>query len=256
MNRQALIMTLSAGLAGTAGAQNIVGPAFEVVAQNDTGTATFSVDPFSEGFYIPGQGQYIWSFAQFVPGGVIELRDDNTNALVALLTNGVIAIQDGTTGENPSIGMAFAVVAGSTDTTFRIESGLSDNADLPIAAATASAGLTLTDTDGDGSASLTGALPDGSVFEANANGSRFTGLLSSLSVNIANDSNDVNDAFPGNGIFTQLGAPLETMSTALEFTVSAFDTASGTNAFGAIPIPSPAGAAVLALGGLAMGRRR
>lgn len=256
MKRAAATIVL-AGLSVSASAQNIVGPAFSIVATNDTGTSTFTVDPNTDGLAIPGQGMYLWSFAQFVPGGIIELRDDVTNDLVAVLTNGVVAIQDGSTGENPVIGMAFAVISGSTDTTFRIESGLVDVPDFDQPIARTSAGLTLTDADGDGSASLTGDLASGLAFEAVASGSLFGALHSGLAVNSTNGSAAIDLDFPnGDGIFGPIGAPLTTMNTAFEFTVSAFDTASGTSTFGAINIPAPGAAFLLTLGGIVASRRR
>lgn len=251
------ISLLLAGLASSASAQNIIGPAFSVTATNGTGTATFEVDPANDGLFLAGQGLYLWSFAQFVPGGTIELRDDNTNALVAVLTNGVVSIQDGSTGENPVIGIAFAVAAGSTDTTFRIDSGLVDVADLAMPAARASSGFTLTDANGDGNASLTGGLDDGFMFEALANGSRFAALQTGLLVNTADGSTAENADFPnGDGVFGPVGAPLLDARTAVEFTLSAFDTASGTSAFGAFNIPAPASVVLLVMGGALAARRR
>ncbi|MCC7390132.1 MAG: hypothetical protein IT431_15335 [Phycisphaerales bacterium] len=177
----------------------------------------------------------------------IEIRSD-TGDLLVTLNEGSVFID-----EDPVVGIGFAVAAGNSDTLFTIQSSTVSFPTIFGAQGRASAGYTLTESNGD-TASLTGQLGGGTLFQADTDLGTFTNLLTGpFSENSAFGTETGTDEYPGGGAFTLVGDVSE-ISVQWGFELSARDQASGTSVF--VVVPAPASVGVLALGGLAFRRRR
>jgi len=151
---------------------------------------------------------------------------------------------------DPQVNLSFAVQAGASATSFTILSALNDFSATPIVGGTAttSASISLTDSNFNGISTLTGDI-GGFAYRAAYNGyvpggTTYTSLIPSFST-AASSSNAGPDLLPG----TQFD-----MSSMFAFTLSPRDSASGTSTYEIVP--SPAGAVLLGMGGLASCRRR
>lgn len=159
------------------------------------------------------------------------------------------------TDDDPFINLRFAVEAGNTDTTFDISSAVVNFSPLLNPQAYASAGVTLT-SDFDGAA-ITG-LFSGMNYQARYNSSTvYSDLVAGFS--ILGDQTVVRfQREPASGYET-ISDTISSIQSEFNFTLSAFDQASGTSRFEVImppTIPEPATFSLLALSGLAMLRRR
>jgi hypothetical protein len=207
---------------------------FHIDATNASGTASFDVmtDTVSHN---TGTGTYSWST------GPIVLANGNTP--IATLTSAFVTIIG-----DPTIGMSFSVVAGSSDTTFNVTTGTLSYGALNPSTGVASAGMTVTESDGN-TASITGAGAGGNSYSAFYNGSSiFTSLIPSVVTGVPFGSNTVS------GITgpTAIGATTD-MTVGYSFTVTANDQASSTSAY--TITPEPASLALVAVGLLALRRR-
>lgn len=171
------------------------------------------------------------------------------NLLLARITE--LSIQ---TDVEPYVNLLFAVEAGATDATFDISSALVSFSPLTNPQAYASAGVTLT-SDGDGAA-ITGLL-SGMNYQARYNGGTiYANLVAGFSI-AGDDSVVRRGRTPASGHGT-IYDDVSSIQSEFNFTLSALDQASGTSRFEVIAgvIPEPATLSLLALGGLAMLRRR
>lgn len=238
----------SMALAGVAQA-GISDPGLTLTATNAQGTGTLTV-PLANGSVLPGGG-WQWILA----GPPINLTNPG-NVVIGTLNQGTITMSD--TGV--LVASSFAVTAGTSDTTFQLNSALVTFSALLNPQARASAGLTVTDNTGNG-ASVTGNRPGGSVFSAQYNGlapagTAFANLIAGpLTEPNAFGSESASQSFPAApGAFTTVAGAVTSVSSMWDFTVTANDQASGTSVF--VLVPTPAGLALLGLGGLVLGGRR
>jgi hypothetical protein len=154
------------------------------------------------------------------------------------------------TNSEPFVNLRFAVEAGAADTTFDITSTVVSFAPLANPQAYASGGVALS-ADGDG-ATVTG-LFGGRSYQARYNGSTvYANLVPGFA--IPADQTVVNaDRTPAGGYGTITGS-VSSIESEFNFTLSAFDQASGTSRFEVVP--EPATISVLCLGGLALLARK
>ena len=161
------------------------------------------------------------------------------------------------------VNLFFGVIAGSSDTTFSVtatNTGATGSGPFtPIVNPTAfaTAGITLT-SDFDG-ATITGLFPGAQVYEARYTGlggnTLYADLVNGLS--ITPDKTVTNsDRLPALGVQT-IADTVSGISLAYDFTLSAFDQASGTGRFEVdAATPEPATMSLLVMGGMAVLARR
>ncbi|MEL6497318.1 MAG: VPLPA-CTERM sorting domain-containing protein [Planctomycetota bacterium] len=235
-----------AAVAGTATADVVDLIIFEVIATNDlTGasqTRTYTVDASANAgdtieWTLPDQ----LDFADI--GGV-------ASASVMVTTDGA---SRGASGAQ-SVVADFSVFASTQNASFQINSAVVSFSTIQASDALgfASAAVTLVDVLNDGAA-LTPA--PGGGYQALVNGgSTFASLFpagSPLSVPSGTGTLDFNS---DTGAFLPAGVDVSSISASWNFSLSGFDSATGTSTF--TVIPAPASAAMLGLGGLAAARRR
>lgn len=165
--------------------------------------------------------------------------------------------------EDPAVVANFNVAAGVFNTTFTITSTLLTFPAITNGVAIASAAISVTDsaTFGDvGSIALTGLHSGGNAFTTTFNNlsSPFTfanivpgGALSGLAPGSTHTFVGQSASFP---LYDPVAGTVDDMQSQFRFTLSRFDRAAGTSTFEIIP--APGAAALLALGGLAVSRRR
>lgn len=228
-----LVPTASADLS------NVV---FRIQATNSLGTGVY------EGTIDQGSWDgdtYSWK------SNSIDIMDDSGDVIASLVHAQVVAVAD------PQVGILFDVVAGATDTQFTISSGELSFPTIVGATGVASAGLTVTDAGQDNGALATGnGGSGGSAYQANYNGlapagTLFAEFIPSVTVSTPGGSAT---GLGSTGGFLNISDPVSSMSAQYSFMLSALDSASGTSNF--VIVPEPASLALLALGAMALIRRR
>ena len=179
-----------------------------------------------------------WSW---ISSGPIDLGD------VASLNQAFLTVVG-----DPQIALGFAVTAGAADTTVTITSTILSFDPLVNPDGAASAGVTLTEGGSNPPATLVGLAGDlGSAYAAYYNvppGTVFAEFVPSLTTNTTtSDSGNT-------GGWVLISDTVSSMQAEYSFVLSAGDLASGTSNF--LIVPEPAGLALLALGALALVRRR
>ncbi len=170
---------------------------------------------------------------------------------------------DATLVQDPEVNLNFAVQAGPNPTVFYVASSEITFDPIDPAWGRASAAFTLTDSSGDfDGAWLTGIGDTGGAYLAQYNGwagnpmgpdgITFAEGIFSMA---AGPGGIVDETYnePESG-YSGIPDPVDSMSSLISFELSAADSASGTSAFSIIP--EPGALALLALGGLALLRRR
>jgi len=288
--RAQFIAAFAAGLAAGVASGQTSEVIYSVSASNESGSATWSLTRSDLGGLTAAGSPVDWQL-----DAPIELRDDQTGELIAVLENASSVIDPDTTvgsnsvesfdpnlmGTDPSINLSFSVIAGAADTTFTISSAeLQISPALTDVVGSATAAITLTDGNGDG-ATMTGLVEGG---EVGPNARDIAGAAEPpsnmygafLDDDIAGDNlitpfeflidspvstattTSIEETEPFSGVRDVMIDPVEAMSAQFRFTLSAGDLASGTSRFsiaGKI-VPAPSGAAALAVCGLAGLRRR
>lgn len=234
------------GLAGATAPVALAGTISDVVlrieATNAQGTGVWEV-MYDEAFYHRATDTYHWESAETA---VISNASGQVIATVVNASEMIIG--------DPVINLNFLVIAGAADTTFTISSALLSFPALDDAVATASAQIGSTDLDGNGVTVSGLHAGDTKGYRADYNGlvpggTNFAMLVDDQ-VGGAFTSNIESETEPTQAI----GDGIADMSSQFRFTVSANDQASGTSIY--VVTPEPASLALLALGGLAVLRRR
>jgi hypothetical protein len=222
---------------------------FEITAEAYPYAATFSV--LAEwGEYDPETQIWTWTLTD-----PVEFRQGN-NLLGTLEEFSVMVAGD------PEVHLDFAVQAGPSDTDFHIASALlSDFDPITNAEGYANASFSLTDFDG-GSASLAGIGETGGGYLAQYNGwagdpggplgATFAEGIFGMSAGFL-ETTTVDFSEPGSG-YLPIADPVTDMSSLVSFTLSSQDLASGTSSY--VIVPEPATVTLVALGALALLRRR
>lgn len=248
-----LRLTLAAGVLGvvaSAQAGGISDPGLLISASNATGSGSYPVFLSNGTFSTTYTLNDTWEWTAPVGGYDIFDADFNLISHIDNMHCKMIA--------EPSIVVDFSVNGGAVATHFTISSGL-----LSFAAfngqARASASVTITDNDSDG-AFLLGGHAGAKAFRTNYNGAIpggtvFANLISTPLIAAVDDSNGANQDSPAFG-YTPIGV-VGDMQAQWDFDLSANDSASGESFYEIVPVPSPAGTALLGAAGLfSFARRR
>lgn len=244
MRKIAATVALAAA-AGSANADIVDLMIFEIIATNlDTGasvTQAFTIDPGAG----DGADSVAWSLDQ-------QLNFEGIGSLDAAS----IVVNSGNRGGGAqSVVADFSVFSTAQNSAFQINSAVVSFSLIPSSTATAFASAAVTLVDG---------LGDGAKLNPGANGG-YTAMLNNGSVIFDElfPSGTPLDVAPGvgtdnfsqdTGSFLPTGIDVTSISASWDFTLSAFDSATGTSTF--TIVPAPASAALLGLGGLAAARRR
>ena len=249
--------TIVAIATGTACAQ-FTGPIASVTVSNAQGTGTFTFDASNPDVSITAFGDTVI----FQLNAPVTVFDDATGT-VALgqfntITGALVPSQPSAPiGSMASYGLLTQVdvFAGASDTTFNfaVNDLLLSNPLMNAVVDVAGGGFTATDSNGNGVS--TSGLFGSDFIRHQLNGLTFADIVSGP-VSSATPSDTVN---ADENIFSQAYGPLvSSLSTDWDFTLSAGDQLAGIanlRVTGKV-IPTPAGAALLALGGFVTARRR
>jgi hypothetical protein len=237
MTHRALVLLGSAvvglALAGQVSAELIPGSTWTVTAQGTSETFTVGSAPAfttSDGYlhydcYETGSTQCVDA------SNPCEIKNGDT--VVAKVTGLYVE-----TADDPAVRWGFYVVAGDTDTTFRLASDRTTFPATSYPLASANAAVLLSESDGN-TASLTGLFSGSKAYEARYNDPAVTwaGLVDPMEVLSAGDSAYAPVRQPASGSQV-IPATVDSIMSEFYFTLSAHDQASGTSTFTVTPEPS------------------
>jgi hypothetical protein len=189
-----------------------------------------------------GQPVYTWTTNNIsIVHGSTTLANFDTISVVADL--------------DPAVQLIFAVNNLTANVgTFTLNSSVVGFSPLVNPSGFASAGLTLTDNNSDGG-TLTGLYSGGKAYEADYNGSAvFSDNVSTFTSPVDNTIT-ASERVPGIGNNVISGS-VSNIESQFSFTLSGYDSASGTSNFKIIPEPSTIALALLGLGATALIRKR
>lgn len=248
----ASFLTLAAGaavlVAAASASASPLDPFIVVSASNGSGTGSVTV-PLAATTLLPN-GSRVYQQV-----GSVNIMD---GANVVATINGLFGLvrpqQSPTLGHG--INVTFDLIAGSSSTTFTIDSALFDIPPDPTAAARVSGNVGVTDSNSNG-VSLSGLNAGGFAYRSAYNGaapggSQFAAFFSTVADPNPGGSQSASDAFPGGGLYNPIGAA-SNMSVRWNFSLTAGDQAAGGGIFEIIP--APGAAALFGLAGLGMLRR-
>lgn len=246
MGIRALARTLAGVAVGVAASIAFAGPVtvsdplLTVTATNADGdSGSFSVNVNDPGvFFFPDPGIYIFNTANR------DIVDPDNNVVVGRIDQlGTTIVLD------PVIGITFAVTSGASPTTFTISSALVSFAGITNPEVSATSSLGVTDRNNNG-ASLVGGYAGSLAYLTQYNGGTTFDTQTGPIV-----------AGPGNSAGGGENPPpvivpgvISSMNSQLSFTVSSLDSGNGTVNYSVKP--EPASALLLAVGVIAMARRR
>jgi hypothetical protein len=215
---------------------------FTITAQCSYGQATWKI---SGDVDLKDGEQFHWRLER-----PVQLIDPYTGWVLGTLQDAYTTLIG-----DPQVSLGFLVQAGEVQTDFEISSALLSFPTINPAKGRASSQVTLTDLDGDGARFIGGHSGKGYLAQYNGyvpNGSTFTAQIGDF-VAPPGGSNALSENDPFDGSFRAIAGDVNNMSTQFRFSLSPFDTASGTSNFEIIP--EPASVALLGLIGLALLRR-
>jgi hypothetical protein len=235
-------------------------------AESSLGLGAWSLDLADPiwGAAIDSEGNFNFELSDWLAAqgmDAIEITDQGTGEVLAeLQTLSVTYIAD------PVVSTNFSVQAIGADTRFTISSGplTFPTIDAADAIGRASASMTVTDffipgSIGASGVNIVGEQAGGAIVSATYNGAIGTGsvfgemLAPGLFQPVSGGSDVRAEDIPGGGSFLPIGEDVSDISIGFDFTLSAWDLASGNATFEVIPTP---GAAILLGGGLLAARRR
>lgn len=220
-------------------AQGLSGPPcdFLLTARNAGGkTGSLAISNSSwraEGYAAKDTQHIVWVYSSSSP---IDIKSDSGDVIGTISTLSLSADED------PEISVNFACTAGSTPTTFSFSNSMPVN--IPNGNAYATAGLTLTDRYQDG-ASITGLL-GGKCYQATYNSPsvEFASLISGFGIT-TNPRTLTSCADYG---WSHPGVPVSYIASSFSFTLSAWDSASGTSSYQIEETPEPGSIAAMIIG--------
>lgn len=245
-------------LSATAGAGTISDVIFRIEAENDQGAGFLEFD--SSGLtYNPSTNQWSWTTTQ------MDILNGDGDPIAVLDSATVKLVSDPDPTKYYYIELGFAVLAGLSDTHFRIESAQLSFSEIPpewlegpLAGGRATASLGATDTDGDGvEFAATGPVGSG-AYMAQYNGfvpdgTTFAELVNTFSAG-PGGSGSAGQSLPAGAGYASITDPVSDMSAQLDFTLTDNDAGSGTTTYRVLP--EPASGLALVLLGLGVLRRR
>ena len=238
---------LGAAATSASGQITLTDPVLRFEASNSSGSGFIDI-AFDPGASNP-DGSYFWTLA----GPPLQITDGPNT--IATVTAASLSAFD---SPFKSLGVGFTVFAGDSETTFTVTSTLSSYAAQAPGEARTSGGVTLTDSAGSPSgATLVGNGNGGAIWSAFINGgSPGTGdVFSELIVGPFAVGNNASNAWSDESapapIFTPT-APVSSMTTIWEFTLSEGDQVGTSSNFFVVPAPG----SLLVLGGMMAFRRR
>ena len=244
------VCVLSAFVMATATPADIVDPAWQVAVQSDAGFGVFEVG-LADGVIDPVTGA--WSWEATAP---VVIQATVGGATLAVLNDAAVTLDP-----DPQIAWNFAVQAGELDAQFEIRSSLVSfpTISASVAEGRASSGFTVTDLNGDGAVLQALGAPGAGAYTAAYNGwwgtsTEFVSMINMVAAS-PGGTGAMSQSYPSMAPWwVPMGDSVSDMSSRVWFSLTANDSATGSNNYEIVPEPSTVG--LLVLGTMAVLRRR